>query len=103
MALSISLAHRQRFDEMKRRLILIGNKESSFTQVELLFYEALSISRTYGDDINKNGLLADLRRIHTDQYQKTKELTRKNRRELNIKHFITKLKTALSGKQEISE
>jgi len=88
---------------MKRKLSLIGNKESSFTQVELLFYEALSISRTYGDDIAKNGLLAELKKIQTDQYQKTMELTRKNRRELNIKHFITKLKTALSGKQVIAE
>jgi hypothetical protein len=103
MALEISTEHRHRFDEIKKRLSIIGNRESSFTQVELLFYEALSISRNYGDDVNKNGLLADLKRIQTDQYQKTKELTRKSRREINIRHFITKLKTVLSGKQLITE
>jgi hypothetical protein len=57
-----------------------------------------------GDDISKNGLLADLKRIQADQYQKTKEPTHKSRRrELTIRHFITKLKNALSGKQLISE
>jgi hypothetical protein len=45
MAIVISTSHKQRFDEMKKKMTLIGNKEGSFTQIELLFYEALSISR----------------------------------------------------------
>lgn len=104
MAIVISTSHKQRFDEMKKKMTVIGNKESGFTQIELLFYEALSISRMYGDDLSKNGLLAELKKIQSDQYQKTKEPTHKSRRrELTIRHFITRLKTALSGKQLIIE
>jgi len=100
MAIALSVSHKQRFDEIKKRLSILGNKESSFIQVELLFYEALTISRTYGEDINSNGLLADLRQIQADQYEKTKELTRKSgRRESNIRRFISRFKTALAAKK----
>ena len=98
MTTSISLAHKQRFEEIKKDLHAIGFRESSFLKVELLFFEALSISRVYGDDPHQNSLLSALKNVQYEQYEKTKEHTRKpGQRELHIRRFVVKLKKVLSA------
>lgn len=97
MSISISRHHQQRFEEIKRDLKVLGHRESTFVKVELLFFEALTISRSYGEDPNENKLLAELKQVQHEQYQKTKEVTKKiNQRELNIRKFVVKLKRVLS-------
>ena len=98
MAISLSIIHRQRFEEIKKSLQLLGCKEGQFSKVELLFFEALAISRLYGSDPGQNHLLAALKHVQLDQYEKTKAVTKKARqRELLIKQFVIKLKGVLSG------
>jgi hypothetical protein len=87
-----------RFEEIKKDLHVLGCKESSFLKVELLFYEVLDISRSYGSDPGQNSLLAALREVQYNQYEKTKIITRRQgQRELYIRQFIVKLKKVLSG------
>ena len=98
MITSISIPHRKRLDEIKRSLDVLGCREGNFTRVELLFYEALTISRSYGEDISQNALLFSLKCLRQEQYQKTRELTKKPvQRELQIQKFIVQLKRVLSG------
>jgi hypothetical protein len=97
MVLSISSSHKKRFEEIKRNLPLIGYKEDSFSRIELLFFEVLTISRSYGEDPDQNPLLAELKRVHTTEYKRTTEATRKSRqREVNIKHFVMRFKKLLA-------
>jgi len=98
MITSISITHRQRFEEIRKRLQLLGCRESEFLKVELLFYEALSISKSYGEDPEQNALLASLKNVQHQQYEKTKVITRKaGQRELSIRRFVVSLRKALSG------
>ena len=97
MTTTITEHHQMRFEEIKRNLTSIGYKEGTFLKVELLFYEALSISRAYGNDSSQNKLLADLQRLQEAEYSKTKEHTRKSRqRELRIRQFVVQFKKILS-------
>lgn len=97
MPINISRDHFLRFEEIKRNLSLLGPREGAFVKVELLFFEALSISRSYGEDPNENTLLAELKELQHEEYQKTKEATKKvNQRELVIRKFIVKLKRVLT-------
>ena len=97
MTLTISLEHKKRFDEIKRRLSVLGNGENNFVQVELLFFEALDIAKEYGDDILANPLLASLRQLQQGDYEKTKAPTQKiNQRVTVIRRFISGFKKALS-------
>ena len=98
MITSISISHRKRLDEIKRTLDLLGCREGNFVRVELLFYEAITISRTYGEDASQNAFLSALKSLRQEQYQKTRELTKKPvQRELQIQKFIVQLKRVLSG------
>jgi hypothetical protein len=100
MNISISTLHRQRLEEIKRGLQNIGCKESQFLKIELLFYEVLDISKTYGNDPNENRLLAALKGVQNDQYEKTKIATKKaHQRELSIRKFVISLRKALSAHQ----
>ena len=95
--MQLTAEHVHRFEEIKRNLSLLGPRESAFVKVELLFFEALSIAREYGEDPSENSLLAALKEVQNDQYLKTKEATKKvNQREIHIKKFIVKLKRVLS-------
>jgi len=97
MTKQISIAHKHRFDEIKKQLVVIGCKEANFIKVELLFYEAMTIAREYGDDIEQNKLLAALKNLQSNQYQNTMERFKKsNQRELVIKRFINQLKIVLT-------
>ena len=98
MIASISNTHRQRFEEIRKNLRLLGNKEGHFVKVELLFFEAVSISRTYGEDPAQNELLASLKHLQHDQYEKTKIATRKSgERESTIRRFVVGLRKILSA------
>lgn len=98
MTPALSLDHKKRFDEIKRRLSALGNGENNFVQVELLFYEAIDIAKEYGEDVQTNPLLAALRQLQQDAYEKTKAPTHKvNQRVILIRRFVMGLKKALSA------
>src|SRR5437764_13514055 len=98
MAIEISAAHRKRFEEIRRNLTLLGSKEINFLEVELLFYEVLSIAKDYGDD-EANDLLARVRQLDQNEYRIARIATaKKNQRESNIRHFISGLKRILSAR-----
>src|SRR5689334_12670433 len=93
---AISNDHKKRFDEIKKRLYVLGNSETNFLQVELLFFEALSISRQYGQDPQVNSLLASLKQVQQTDYEKTQMPThKKNQKETHIRLFISSLRKAL--------
>lgn len=93
----LSKEHKDRFQQIRQRITALGSRESAFTNVELLFYEVLDISRSYGDDLSQNRLLAELRQLQSGAYQATKEHFRKARqRELVIRKFISGLKNAIN-------
>ena len=97
MLTSISDKDCQRFEEIRKSLQVLGHKESEFVKIELLFFEVLSISKTYGEDPGQNSFLAELRKLQHDQYEKTKNATMKaNERESAIRRFIVALRKILS-------
>jgi hypothetical protein len=97
MTISVSPLHRKRFEEIIRDLSALGSKESNFTKVELLFYEVMTISRSYGDNTGENGLLSSLKHLQQEQYEQTKKATKKQaQRELHIRRFVVQLKRVLS-------
>jgi len=76
---------------------MLGHKESEFVKIELLFFEVLSISKTYGEEPEQNSLLAELRHLQNDQYEKTNIATRKaSERESAIRRFVVALRKILS-------
>lgn len=88
---------KQRFEEIKKSVAEIGSKESSFIRIEQLFYEAINISRNYGNDVASNKLLALFKDLEADQYQTTKAHFRKSsQREHVIKRFINQFKIVLT-------
>ncbi len=94
----ISDVHRHRFEEIRKHLRILGHKESEFVKVELLFFEAVTISRNYGEDPAQNNLLAALKNLQHDQYEKTKIATRKaGERESFIRRFVVALRKVLSA------
>jgi len=99
MTEAVTIPHQQRFEQIKKNLTLLGNRESNFLQVELLFFEALTLSRNYGEDMQENALLRALKDLQQEQYAKTKSLTNKpSQREQFIRKFVVRLKQILSGK-----
>ena len=88
---------KQRFEEIRKSISEIGPKESSFIRVEQLFYEAINISRNYGNDVSSNKLLALFKALEADHYQNTKAHFRKSsQREQVIKRFINQFKIVLA-------
>lgn len=97
MVNTLSKPHQKRFDEIKKSLGLLGCEESNFLKVELLFFEAITISRDYGSDPSTNELLASLKQLQEEQYKKSKEPTvRSSQKKLHIRQFVTGLKKILS-------
>lgn len=97
---SISHIHHLRFEKIRKELQTLGYKESEFVKVELLFFEVLTIAKTYGEDVEQNGLLAALKNLQHDQYEKTKIATKKaSERELAIRRFVVGLRKVLSEAQ----
>jgi hypothetical protein len=97
MTTSLSTIHHKRFEEIRKSLSLLGNKEANFLQVQLLFYEVLTIAKDYGAN-DSNTLLEHLRQLEQNEYKNAIALTAKqNQKENNIRHFIINLKKILSA------
>lgn len=95
--ITITKVHKDQFREMQKRVSVIGHKESTFTSIEVLFYEALTIARSYGSQ-ESNPLLAELKKIEENEYRQTTELFRKSaQREKVIRRFIMKFRGFLSA------
>jgi ribosomal protein L29 len=93
---SIDKTQKEELERMKKQLSLIGSKEGNFINVEILFYEAITFSRTLSD-AEDNQLLNALKQIQATEYRSAKEHYPKNTmREKAIRRFITRFKTALS-------
>ncbi len=98
MTKEISPLDKKKFEEIKKQLVLIGFKESAFIRVELLFYEAITIAREYGDELETNALLTSLKELEAGQYQSTKLYFKKSsQREQMIKRFMNQFKIILSS------
>ena len=89
--------YKQRLEEIRKTIIDIGSKESAFVRIEQLFYEAINISRNYGNDVEENKLLALFKNLEADHYKNTKAHFRKSsQREQVIKRFINHFKIVLA-------
>ncbi|HEX6334628.1 MAG TPA: hypothetical protein VFZ78_10410 [Flavisolibacter sp.] len=96
--MTVSNEHKQVLAEMRKRLVVIGNKECDFISVELLFYDAIRIARFYGDDPATNSFLSDLKNLEISEYEESRQLFRKSsQREKVIRRFSMRLKTILSN------
>jgi len=103
MNILITTPDRKRFDAIRKSLDMLGNRESSFLQVELLFYEALNLAKAYGENVQMNSLLAALRNVQLGAYEKTKEACRTSaQKERLIRQFIIQFKKAIASKSVLS-
>jgi hypothetical protein len=85
-----------KLEEIRKKLSVIGCKESTFITVELLFFNALTVSTEMGDSPEGAGLQHALRRIQAEEYQTTKNHFKKStQREKVIRGFIASFKKAL--------
>ena len=84
--------------EIRKKLSVFGSKESSFINVELLFYESLTLARTNADDPLSNELLAELKHLESTLYKNTRELYLKtNQKEVAIRRFMVQFKIILAA------
>lgn len=98
MTRPISPEHKRKFEEMRKKLLMFGSRESNFIKVELLFYDAIAVARTYGNDENENAMLAAFKDLQNNQYQETKAIfSKREQRERVIRRFISGLKSVLSA------
>lgn len=94
--ITISKLHKEQFSDMRKRLVTIGSRESTFTSVEILFYDALAIARSYGP--GDNPLLQSLECLKSAEYTLAMgRFARGAQRERAIKRFITKFKCLLGN------
>jgi hypothetical protein len=94
----ISIQHKERFREIFLKLKVISCNEYSFREIENLFYEALSISRNYGNDATENPYLAELKIMEGKQYRLTQEKYKKSsQRERVIKQFKNSFREKLQS------
>ncbi len=49
MTVQMEASDKEKIKAIYKRLTTIGNKESSFAAVESMFYDAINISRAYGN------------------------------------------------------
>lgn len=98
MTSNITEEHKRIFEETKKNLTTIGAKESSFIKIELLFYDAIHIARSYGENVEENELLAALKQLQNNAYSETKIRYKKStQQERIIKRFINQLKMILTA------
>lgn len=81
MNFSYSLTHIQRVKEIFIALTNTKSDESHFSEIENLFFEAISIVRIYGNDLVDNKFLGDLKKLESSEYKLVQDrtLTKKNR------------------------
>ncbi len=96
MEIQIQPEHKQKLGEIYKRLNSLGSKESAFSSVESLFYEAINISRQYGNDVSENSFLAGLKEVENTEYKLTQAHYKKsNQREIAIKKFMTRFRARI--------
>src|SRR5687768_16959540 len=99
MNVLITSPDKSRLEEIRKTLTMLGYRESAFLKVELLFYEALTLAKAYGDNLQINGLLASLRNVQAGIYQETKAVFKTStQKERIIRKFIVEFKKAISCK-----
>ena len=102
--MNVSTTDIERMKEMRRLLTAAGNKESAFIKVEMLFYEALEISRSYGNDPASNELLSRLKELQMKEYENTKlHYKKSSQREKAIQQFTHRLKNILANVENIKQ
>jgi hypothetical protein len=87
-----SQAHIERVKEILTSLTNTKSDESHFSGIENLFFEVISIVRIYGNDVDENKFLAQLKKLETNEYKVVQDrtLTKKNRETM-----IRKLKNSI--------
>jgi len=99
MSILITIPDQKRFQAIRKNLDMLGSKESTFLKVELLFYEALNMAKTYGENTHINELLAALRNVQLGTYEKTKSVCKtRAQKERLIHQFMVQFKRAIAGK-----
>jgi hypothetical protein len=73
MNMQLTHEHKISIDHAINRLRDISGDERSFIQLELLYYNILSIARAYGNNINENAMLAGLKQIECNEYKHAQE------------------------------
>lgn len=88
--------HKERVKEIFTKLTDTKSDESHFSQIENLFFEMIAIVRMYGQDVNDNTFLADLKKLEINEYKfiQDKTLTKKNR-ETKIRGLKNSIKQVL--------
>ena len=88
----------QRLDSLRKKLVGIDSKESNFMKIELLFYEAIDLARTQGDNPEENELLNALKQLQAGVYQDTKKRYKKTtQQDQVIRKFTNQLKLILAA------
>ena len=85
-----------RLKEISTKLKSFDCKQSSLVLIEALFFEALSISRNYPQELSKSTLFSDLIRLKENEYKRTQEYCKTiGTKETSIRHFRFYLKKVL--------
>lgn len=96
--INVSQSDKTKFENLRKQLIQIGNKESDFLKVEMIFFDALNYSREYGTDPGTNPLLFALKQLQDEEYHNTKAFFKKgSQREKVIQRFTHRLKNILGS------
>lgn len=97
MTANLSQEHKQRFIEIKASLAELGCREATFIRVELLFFEALTISRSYSNNEQENRLLAALKDLQANDYAAASgNFAKAIQRERAIRRFVNGFKIILT-------
>src|SRR5687768_9032355 len=73
MAGQISPQHVERLHTMVERLHLLPGTEASLNNIEVFFYELLTIMRSYPAPDGSNHYIADLEKIRAKEYEKCRD------------------------------
>lgn len=96
--IQVTQSDKTKFDNLRKQLIQIGNKESDFIKVEMIFFDALNYSREYGTDPDSNKLLFALKQLQEEEYHNTKAFFKKSsQREKLIQKFTHRLKLIIGS------
>ncbi len=91
-----SQSHKERVKEIFTKLTNTKSDESHFSEIENLFFEVISIVRIYGNNLDDNKFLADLKKLEANEYMLIldRKLTKKNR-ETGIRRLKNSIKQIL--------
>ncbi len=81
VAMKLSEEHEEKMKEANNRLAAIHCSENSLVQIELIFFDMLTLLRGYQDSPKADFILSELKLIHDNEYKlvQNKHLTVKNR------------------------